>query len=115
MTEIFSSTKVWDEKDEKGSEGKSRDKSTVNPLPMYRNAICNSFNRYPYDVEVVGQAPEIIKDKLKKISVDSGLNSIIMQCVSDAVIMGKGFAFITTNGNEIQINYSDDPSQGHYR
>lgn len=108
--DIFSSTKVWDEKDEK-VRGKSRDKSTVNPLPMYRNAICNSFNRYPYDVEVVGQAPEIIKDKLKKISVDSGLNSIIMQCVSDAVIMGKGFAFITTNGNEILINYSDDPSQ----
>ena len=108
--DIFSSTKVWDEIDEK-VRGKSRDKSIVNPLPMYRNAICNSFNRYPYDVEVVGQAPETIKDKLKKISVDSGLNNIIKQCVSDAVIMGKGFAFITTNGNEIQINYSDDPSQ----
>ena len=108
--DIFSSTKVWDDLDEK-VRGKSRDKSIVNPLPMYRNAICNSFNRYPYDVEVVGQSPEIIKDKLKKISVDSGLNNIVMQGVSDAVIMGKGFAFVTTNENEIQINYSDDPSQ----
>ena len=108
--DIFSSTKVWDDVDEK-VRGKSRDKSIVNPLPMYRNAICNSFNRYPYDVEVVGQAPEIIKDKLKKISIDSGLNDIIMSCESDAVIMGKGFAFITTNGDEIQINYADDPSQ----
>lgn len=108
--DIFSSTKVWDEKDEK-VRGKSRDKSTVNPLLKYKNAICNSFNRYPYDVEVVGQAPEIIKDKLKKISVDSGLNDIVKQGVSDAVIMGKGFAFITTNGNEIKINYSDDPTQ----
>lgn len=108
--DIFSSTKVWDEKDEK-VRGKIRDKSTVNPLLKYKNAICNSFSRYPYDVEVVGQAPEIIKDKLKKISVDSGLNDIVKQGVSDAVIMGKGFAFITTNGNEIQINYPDDPTQ----
>ena len=70
---LYASTGIWDDK-ERDIRGEGRAKTRVSGLRKYKNAICNCYSSYPYEVNLAGDndgvASGILTETLAESNAD---------------------------------------------
>jgi hypothetical protein len=105
--ELFSSTTMWDDLDVKRFDG--RIQPQMNVLPKYKNAICNSFKKFPYQIKLLNDKEGRVSELVKQTEMFSGADDVWSNGLSDTVISGLGYSYLTTEDNKFLFNYAYDP------
>lgn len=120
--EIFSAS-------EKKALGEDRGLSSVNPLPLYKNAIANLFLQNPFVIDAECEndnvienpdgttfsAKEFVNDVLQKTLDNSDANTSVFGAgLGDITLCGDSFMYLTTDNGEIDVNIAYDPTSVIY-
>lgn len=112
---LYASAEKWDEKER----GEGRAKTRISGLKKYKNAICNCYSSYPYEVTLAGDNDGVASDALTETLAESNADSIFSECIGDMGIMGRSYAYATTevvaapDGEKVaklKVNRAYDPT-----
>lgn len=115
---LYASTGIWDDK-ERDIRGEGRAKTRVSGLRKYKNAICNCYSSYPYEVNLAGDNDGVASGILTETLAESNADSIFSECIGDMGIMGRSYSYVTTefvtgpDGTKVAkliVNRSYDPT-----
>lgn len=122
---VFSNVEVFNQKQKKEM-GDGRLETSVNPLPLYINAVSNLFLENPFQADadtnepeemtdeagnVLGNSKEYVNEQLQQILENSDANnSVFGPGLRDLTEMGGAFFYLTTDENQIKVNLAYDPT-----
>lgn len=111
---VYAEVEIFNKQDLKAMTT-SRATATVNPLPLYINAMKNLFLTNPFIAQVEGQNGdsfrEFLDTQLKQIFTNSDAdNSVFSESLDDIGVEGVTYMYLTTEDGKITINLAYEPS-----
>lgn len=119
---VYSDVVVFNEK-EKQAMGVDRGESSVNPLPLYVNAVSNLFLTNPFQADAesdkessfttlegeVISSKEFVNTQISQILENSDANtSVFGEALVDTCTTGGSFMYATTEDGQIKLNIAYD-------
>ena len=111
---VYADVEVFNKNDLKAMTP-NRAEATVNPLPLYLNAMKNLFLTNPFIAQVEGQNGdsfrEFLDSQLKQIFTNSDANnSVFSESLDDIGVEGVAYMYLTTDDGKINVNLAYEPS-----